>query len=336
AVPPPGRRVLMLHVFYSDHVALPLPEKHAFPRNKYRLARARIERFAEELAVDLRPAPMATDEELLRVHTADYVRRVRAGELTDKEQREIGFPWSEGFVERSLHSTGATLAAGRAVYEARDRGIATWGVHTAGGTHHAFADRGQGFCVFNDVAVAIRNLRAEGRFERAMVLDLDVHQGNGTAALFADDADTFTVSLHGAKNYPRIKETSDLDVPLPDACEDAEYLDHLEATIDEAWQRFDPQVVFYIAGADPFEQDRYGRMKLTKEGLRRRDERVANDCHERGLPLITSMGGGYARDVDLVGELYAQTVEVLARSAPTPAQAEAEERHRSDSCDTAY
>lgn len=306
----------MLFVYYSDHVALPLPEKHAFPRNKYRLARGRIEQFAEELAIDLRPAPPATDAELLRVHTADYVRRVRGGELTEKEQREIGFPWSEGFVERSLHSTGATLAAGRAVYEARDRGVAAWGVHTAGGTHHAFADRGQGFCVFNDVAVAIRNLRAEGHFERALVLDLDVHQGNGTAAIFADDAATFTVSLHGGKNYPRIKEHSDLDVPLPDGCEDAEYLDRFEETLAETWRRFNPQVVFYIAGADPFEQDRYGRMKLTKEGLRRRDECVAIECRERGLPLITSMGGGYARNVDAVAELYASTVETLARLAP--------------------
>ncbi|MEO0531671.1 MAG: histone deacetylase [Planctomycetota bacterium] len=325
----------MLFAYYSDHVALPLPEKHAFPRNKYRLARTRIERFADELAVELRPAPAATDEELLRTHTADYVRRVRQGELTEKEQREIGFPWSEGFVERSLHSTGATLAAGRAVYAARERGIAAWGVHTAGGTHHAFADRGQGFCVFNDVAVAINNLRAEGRFKRAVVLDLDVHQGNGTAALFADDADMFTVSLHGAKNYPRVKEKSDLDVPLPDGCEDAEYLDQLETTLHTIWQRFDPQVVFYIAGADPFEQDRYGRMMLTKEGLRRRDERVATECRERELPLITSMGGGYARDVDLVGELYAQTVEVLARGAPRMKPAEAKERYRRGSYDSA-
>lgn len=306
----------MLFAYYSDHVALPLPEKHAFPRNKYRLARARIERFAEGVAVDLRPAPAATDAELLRVHTAEYVRRVRTGELSDKEQREIGFPWSEGLVERSLHSTGATLAAGRAVYEAQDRGVAAWGLHTAGGTHHAFADRGQGFCVFNDVAVALRNLRAETRFERALVLDLDVHQGNGTAAIFDEDAATFTVSLHGGKNYPRTKEQSDLDVPLPDGCEDAEYLDRLEETLAEVRRRFDPQVVFYIAGADPFEQDRYGRMKLTKEGLRRRDKRVATECRDRGLPLITSMGGGYARDVDVVAELYAGTVETLARLAP--------------------
>lgn len=305
----------MLFAFYSDHVAMPLPEKHPFPRSKYALARERVEAFAPELAVELRPAPAATDGELLRVHTADYVQRVRTGRLTDKEQREIGFPWSEGFVARSLHSTGATLAAGRAVFAARDEGRRAWGVHLAGGTHHAFADRGQGYCVFNDVAVAVRNLRAEGRFTRALVLDLDVHQGNGTAAIFAGDPDTFTVSLHGAKNFPRLKESSDLDTPLPDGCEDAEYLGRLDETLAEAWRRFDPEAVFYIAGADPYREDRYGRMKLSKEGLRARDERVAAECRERGLPVVAAMGGGYARDVDAVAEIYAATVEALARLA---------------------
>jgi acetoin utilization deacetylase AcuC-like enzyme len=306
----------MLYAYYSDHVAMPLPEKHAFPRNKYALARERVAGFAAELAIELRPAPAATDAELLRVHTAEYLRRVRAGELTQQEQREIGFPWSEGFVERSLVSTGATLAAGRAVFAARDEGRAAWGVHLAGGTHHAFADRGQGFCVFNDMAVAVRNLRTEGRFERALVLDLDVHQGNGTAAIFADDPDTFTVSLHGAKNFPRVKTSSDLDAPLPDACEDAEYLERLDETLAEIWQRFTPEAVFYIAGADPYHADRYGRMKLTKEGLRERDRRVAAACRERGLPVVAAMGGGYARDVDAVAEIYATTVEVLALHAP--------------------
>ena len=306
----------MLYAYYSDHVAMPLPDKHAFPRNKYALARERVAAFAEELAIELRQAPAATDAELLRVHTPEYVHRVRSDELTSQEQREIGFPWSEGFVERSLVSTGATLAAGRAVFAARNEGRSAWGVHLAGGTHHAFADRGQGFCVFNDMAVAVRNLRADGHFARGLVLDLDVHQGNGTAAIFADDPDTFTVSLHGAKNFPRVKTVSDLDVPLPDACEDGEYLERLDETLAEIWRRFTPQVVFYIAGADPYHEDRYGRMKLTKAGLRERDERVAAACRERNLPVIAAMGGGYARDVDAVAEIYATTVEVLARHAP--------------------
>lgn len=305
----------MLYTYYSDHVTLPLPEKHQFPRNKYRLARERIGAFADELAIELRPAPPVTDDELRRVHTDDYIQRVRTGGLTDKEQREIGFPWSEGFVERSLHSNGATLSAGRAVFAARDAGRPAWGAHTAGGTHHAFPDRGQGFCVFNDMAVAVRNLRAEGHFKRALILDLDVHQGNGTAAIFADDPDTFTASLHGAKNYPRIKEASDLDVPLPDACEDAEYLERLDETLVTIWQRFEPEAVFYIAGADPYERDRYGRMKLTKQGLRARDERVAAMCRERRLPVVAAMGGGYAREVDEVADIYATTIEVLARHA---------------------
>lgn len=305
----------MLLAYYSDHVALPLPEKHAFPRNKYRLARERIERFAGASEIDLRPAPAATDEELQRVHSPGYVRRVRRGELSEQEQREIGFPWSPGFVARSLHSTGATLAAGRALYTLRDQGVDAWGAHLAGGTHHAFADRGQGFCVFNDVAVAVRNLRHEGRFDRALILDLDVHQGNGTAAIFANDPATFTVSLHGERNYPRIKERSDLDVPLPDQCEDTEYLQRLDETLAAVWTRFDPQVVLYIAGADPYERDRYGRMALTKAGLRVRDERVADACRGRGLPIIAAMGGGYARDVDDIAEIYATTIEVLARAA---------------------
>ncbi|MEO1495954.1 MAG: histone deacetylase [Planctomycetota bacterium] len=294
-------------------MTLPLPEKHAFPRNKYRLARELVEAFPDELNVRLQPAPPATDEELLRVHTADYVRRVHAGELTAKEQREIGFPWSEGFVQRSLHSNGATIAAARAVFA----GDASWGIHLAGGTHHAFPDRGQGFCVFNDAAVAIRALQAAGAIERALVFDCDVHQGNGTAAIFAQDESVATVSLHGAKNYPRLKEPSDLDVPLPDGCEDDEYLTALDAALDETWRRFLPtDVVFYIAGADPYERDRYGRMKLTRAGLRERDERVLTACRERGLPVVGMMGGGYAREVDAVAAIYASVVETMARLAP--------------------
>ncbi|MGL4512860.1 MAG: histone deacetylase family protein [Lacipirellulaceae bacterium] len=308
----------MLIVFTSDHVAMPLPEKHPFPRNKYALARQRVKGFAERYGVSMREAPAATDDELLRVHTADYIARVRGGLLSEREQREIGFPWSEGFVQRSLHSTGATLAAARGVFALRDRGVAAWGAHLAGGTHHAFADRGQGFCVFNDVAVAIRAVQAEGAFERAMVIDLDVHQGNGTAAIFADDPTVFTLSVHGAKNFPLRKETSDLDAPLADGTEDDEYLALVRATLDEAWRRFDPQVAFYIAGADPYVADRYGRMALTKDGLRERDRMVMADCRERGLPVVAAMGGGYARNIDDVAEIYATTIRVMAEHAPVP------------------
>ncbi|TWT47353.1 Acetoin utilization protein AcuC [Botrimarina hoheduenensis] len=307
----------MLYAYYSDHIALPLPEKHAFPRNKYRLARERVERFADELGVVLRAASAANDEDLLRVHTPAYVHRVRSGELTSQEQREIGFPWSPGFVDRSLHSTGATVAAARAVFADRAAGRQAWGVHLAGGTHHAFPDRGQGFCVFNDAAVAIRALQAEACLARVVVIDCDVHQGNGTAAIFAGDASVFTLSLHGARNYPRLKEPSDLDVPLPDGCEDDEYLAQLAQALNQiAPQLAAADAVFYIAGADPHEQDRYGRMKLTGEGLRLRDQRVLQTCRDFGLPVIGMMGGGYARDVELVAELYANTVETMARMAP--------------------
>jgi acetoin utilization deacetylase AcuC-like enzyme len=306
----------VLIVTTSDHVAMPLPEKHPFPRNKYALARERVAAISDERGIVLREAPAATDEELLRVHTADYVARVRGGLLTDREQREIGFPWSEGLVARSLHSTGATLAAARAVFAGLSTGAPVWGAHLAGGTHHAFADRGQGFCVFNDVAVAIRAMQAQGAFDRAIVIDLDVHQGNGTAAIFAEDPNVFTLSVHGAKNFPLRKETSDLDVTLDDGAGDDDYLPLVRGALDEAWRRFDPQAVFYIAGADPYVADRYGRMALTKRGLRERDRMVANDCRDRGLPLVAAMGGGYARNVDDVAEIYATTIEVLAEHAP--------------------
>ena len=306
----------MLIVTTSDHVAMPLPEKHPFPRNKYALARERVAAMADRLGIVLREAPAATDEELLRVHTPDYVARVRGGLLTDREQREIGFPWSEGFVARSLHSTGATLAAARAVFANRSQRVGAWGAHLAGGTHHAFPDRGQGFCVFNDVAVAIRAMQAEGELERAIVIDLDVHQGNGTAAIFAEDPRVFTLSVHGAKNFPLRKETSDLDVTLDDGATDEDYLPLVRRALDEAWRRCDPQAVFYIAGADPYVTDRYGRMALTKQGLRERDRMVMDDCRDRGLPVVAAMGGGYARNVGDVAEIYATTIEVMAAHAP--------------------
>ncbi|QDU91628.1 Histone deacetylase-like amidohydrolase [Pirellulimonas nuda] len=301
----------MLHAYYSDGHDLPLPPGHRFPQAKYRLLRRRVEVLAETMAVSLAPAPLATDAELLLVHTGDYVRRVRAGELSKQEQREIGFPWSPEFVTRALASTGATLAAAR---DAADRG--GWGVHLAGGTHHAFADRGQGFCVFNDITVAVRALRREGRLERAMIVDCDVHQGNGTAAIFADDPHTFTLSLHGAKNFPLRKEVSDLDVPLPDGCDDARYLAVLDRALDAALGRFTPEWAFYLSGADAYEADRYGRMKLTRAGLRQRDERVLRRFRDAGTPVVAAMGGGYAPDEQAIADIHAATIEVLARLAP--------------------
>lgn len=316
----------MIAVFHSHTVEMPLPDKHAFPQTKYARLLERVQELADttELPitirpvtirpVTIRPGPPVTEEHLLRVHTADYIDRVFRGALSEKEQREIGFPWSELFVQRSLHSTGSTLAAARHAVAQQSAGI-----HLAGGTHHAFADRGQGFCVFNDVAVAIRTLQAERLIERALVLDCDVHQGNGTARLFANDPSVYTFSIHGAKNFPLKKEQSDLDVPLPDACEDAEYLERLEEGLDKAFaanysDQMSPDIVFYISGADPYEHDKYGRMKLTKAGLRERDKSVFARLKQHKSPVTLAMGGGYARKVDDIADIYAATVDELLKA----------------------
>lgn len=303
----------MLRVFYSDSVELPLPEKHAFPRRKYRLLRDRVEALSARLPVVLAPGRDATEDELRRVHTAEYVRRVFAGELSGKEQRAIGFPWSPGMVARSLRSVGSTLAAAEAAFGGP---APAWAAHLAGGTHHAFADRGQGYCVFNDIAVAIRMLQAAGRGRRFLVIDCDVHQGNGTAAIFAQDPEVFTLSVHGAKNFPLRKETSRLDVPLDDGCGDDLYLALLTPALDAAWRAGPFDGVFYLSGADPYEQDRYGRMRLTKQGLRERDRLVLESCRSAGLPTVLTMGGGYSRDEAVIAQIHAATIEEAAELGP--------------------
>lgn len=288
--------------FTTDSFPLPLPEGHRFPVSKYRLLRERVERAGLFAPGELQPAPAATDEQLLRVHTGDYLDKLRRGTLSVMEERRIGLPWSPELVERSRRSTGATIAACRAAL--RD-GIA---VNLAGGTHHAFADCGEGFCVFNDAAVAIRALQAEGLIGRAVVLDCDVHQGNGTAHLFRDDPTVFTFSIHGAKNFPLRKEPSDLDVDLPDAATDEVYLAALAPALWEALHRAGADLAVYLAGADPFEGDRLGRLRLTRDGLRRRDEMVLAACFEAHLPVAVTMAGGYAHDVDDTVDVYFQTV----------------------------
>lgn len=329
-LPPPA----LLFTFYSDGVDIPLPAGHPFPHTKYRLLRERVERLAERLPVVLAPGPEATREELLRVHTPAYVDAVCEGTLDAQHQRAIGFPWSPDFVRRSLRSTGSTLAAtraalgllqnegstagprgGSAIERSSSEKELVWGVHLAGGTHHAFADRGQGFCVFNDVAVAVRAMQHEGRIERALVIDCDVHQGNGTAKLFAGDPSVFTFSIHGAKNFPLKKEASDLDVSLDDGTGDEEYLALLEPALARAWDAGPFDAVFYVAGADPFVDDKYGRMRLTREGLRARDRMVLAGCRAAGPPAVTVMGGGYARDREAIADIYAATVEEAAMQA---------------------
>ena len=300
-----------MRVFYSDQYVLPLPEGHRFPMHKYALLREAVQALD---GARLCSAPAARDAELALAHSAAYIDAVRHGTLSPAAQREIGFPWSLAMAERARRSVGATLAAARA---ARAEGV---GANLAGGTHHASADKGSGFCVFNDVAVAARLMQAEhagaGGALRVAVIDLDVHQGNGTAAIFADDPSVYTLSLHGAKNFPFRKERSDLDVELPDGCGDADYLRSLDAALAELWRRHGdapPGLVFYLAGADPLAGDRLGRLALSAAGLRERDRRVFTAARERGIPLALSMAGGYGRVIeDTVAAQAATLAEALA------------------------
>jgi len=295
-----------VRAFYSDHFVLPLPEGHKFPMAKYSRLRERI--VAERIIApaDLHEAPEASWQDIRLVHDASYADAVANGTVAREIQRRIGFPWSPGMVERSRRSVGATIAAARV---ALDDGVAA---NLAGGTHHAFADRGEGFCVFNDVAVAIRVLQRDNHARRVAVVDLDVHQGNGTAAIFAGDDDVFTFSMHGEKNFPFKKEVSDLDVALPDGTGDDYYLGSLRSHLDAVLDRHQPDFVFYLAGADPYEGDRLGRLKMTIEGLRARDELVLHACRRRGLPVAISMSGGYALDVDAIVTIHTNTIRVAA------------------------
>ena len=295
-----------MKAFYSDHFVLPLPEGHRFPMAKYSRLRERL--LAEGIVApeDLHEAPLASLDDLRLVHDPGYVDAVANGTVRPEIQRRIGFPWSPQMVERSRRSVGATIAAARA---ALDDGMAA---NLAGGTHHAFADRGEGFCVFNDVAVGVRVLQRNGHANRIAIVDLDVHQGNGTAAIFSGDPSVFTFSMHGDKNYPFKKEVSDLDVPLADGTGDDEYLSLLRARLPDVLNRHQPDFVFYLAGADPFEGDRLGRLKMTIEGLRRRDEIVMEACTKARLPVAISMSGGYANDVDEIVTIHANTIRTAA------------------------
>ena len=306
-----------MHAFYADNFVLPLPAGHRFPMRKYSLLR---ERVAGELpAVQLAQAPAASEGELALVHRPSYIEAIMQGTLPALEQREIGFPWSPGMAERACRSAGATVAAARRALGllagARPEGIAA---NLAGGTHHAYAHKGGGFCVFNDSAVAARLMQAEWarlhRHARAplqvAVIDLDVHQGNGTASIFASDTSVFTLSLHGEKNFPFRKEASDLDVELPDGCVDAPYLQALEQALDELDRRFTPGLILYLAGADPFEGDRLGRLSLSFDGLEARDRRVFDWAWQRRIPLAFSMAGGYGVNIDETVQVQMNTYRV--------------------------
>ncbi len=311
-----------MKAFYSDTFVLPLPEHHRFPMAKYRLLR---ERIVADGIVDPRdlhvPEPIDWDD-LRLVHDAAYVDAVATGTLPADAQRRIGFPWSEMMVERSRRSVGATLAAAKTVVghglqamPSRDGLEAVPYEHTeivaanlAGGTHHAFRDRGEGYCVFNDVAVAAAVLLRDGTIRRAAVVDCDVHQGNGTAAIFRDEPAVFTFSLHGTNNFPFRKETSDLDVTFDDGAGDDEYLTALGEHLPSVLDHHRPDIVFYLAGADPYEGDRLGRLKLTIGGLLARDHMVFHACRSRELPAVVVMSGGYADDVDAIVTIHTNTI----------------------------
>jgi acetoin utilization deacetylase AcuC-like enzyme len=290
--------------YYSDRFVLPLPEGHRFPMRKYRMLRDAVRETLPDVLLE--EAPRATDGVLALAHHPQYIHRVESGALTPPEQKAIGFPWSPEMVERSRRSAGATIAACRAAF---DDGV---GINLAGGTHHAHADRGEGFCVFNDAAIAARLMQAERRASRVAIVDLDVHQGNGTASILATDDSVFTLSLHGEHNYPFAKAVSDLDVALPDGTRDAEYLDALDRALAQMFGRFDPQLIVYLAGADPHEGDRLGRLKLSSEGMAERDRRVLALAQKRGLPVAIAMAGGYGRDIEQTVAIHVQTVTLAA------------------------
>lgn len=295
-----------MRAFVTDRFTLPLTAHHSFPAAKYRLLRERVDASGLLTPGELIVPPPATDVQLLRAHDVDYLARAAAGHLSAAEVRRIGLPWSPELIERARHSVGATIEACRA---ALADGVA---VNLAGGTHHAFRDHGEGYCVFNDTVVAARTMQAEGRVRRVVVIDLDVHQGNGTAAICRLDPTIYTFSVHGAKNFPLRKEQSDLDVELPDRTGDADYLAALEPALRRAINEARADLAIYLAGADPFEGDRLGRLALTKAGLLERDQIVFEACRAAGLPVAVTLAGGYARDIADTVEIQFNTVRLAA------------------------
>ena len=293
-----------MQVFYSPRYYADIGPGHVFPIRKFELVRDQL--LAEgtlepsEL-VEPSPAPL---EDVLLVHTNDYVSRLCSGNLTPKEIRRLGLPWSESLVQRSFYAVGGTLAATRA---SLTEGYSS---NLAGGTHHSFPERGEGFCVLNDVAIAIRAMRAQKLIQRAAIVDCDVHQGNGTATIFAGDDDTFTLSIHGANNYPLFKAQSTLDVELDDGTSDTEYLETLAKCLPAVFA-YDPEIVFYLAGADPYKGDKLGRLALSIDGLRERDAFVLRVCYEREIPIVTVMSGGYGKDINDTIEIHCNTIRAV-------------------------
>lgn len=290
-----------MRVFYTPRYYADIGDGHIFPIRKFELVRDRLLQESTLQSEDLVEPKPVERAEILMVHTEDYIDRLCNGNLRPTELRRLGLPWSHSLVQRSFYAVGGTIGAS---YRALEDGI---GSNLAGGTHHAFADRGEGFCVLNDVAIAIRVLQNQNLIQRAAIIDCDVHQGNGTATIFTGDANVFTFSIHGARNYPLFKAKSTLDVELPDGTSDEPYLSLLESHLEVVFKH-NPEIVFYLAGADPFAGDKLGRLALSIEGLRARDQFVLNQCHEREVPVVTVMSGGYGEDLNDTIEIHCNTI----------------------------
>src|SRR5258708_2867924 len=302
---PAGRlkkQAVSRRLFYTDQHVLELPDGHKFPAGKYRMRRDVVE---SEGKFSFEPAPFADPCTIALAHDPIYVEQFLEGTLSHAAMRRIGMPWSEAMVRRALASVGGTLSAAR---DALDYG---WGGTLSGGTHHAFRAAGAGFCVFNDVAVATQSLRKDALVRRVAVVDLDVHQGDGTAEIFANDPDVFTLSLHGQSNFPFRKQISSLDIGLPDKTEDAEYLHQLELALPKALA-FQPDIIFYQAGVDPLYSDVLGRLSLSFAGLKERDKKVMLAARDLDIPLVLTAGGGYSRPVELSVQAHANTYRTAA------------------------
>lgn len=302
----PLKKMSDYRIFYSPYYYADIGENHVFPIRKFELVRDALLSEGTLQPFEIIEPEAAKIEDVLLVHTEDYVNRLRDGTLTRQEIRKLGLPWSESLVRRSFLATSGTINAAR---EALTSGVSS---NLAGGTHHAFPDRGEGFCVLNDVAVAVRVLQKENEAKRVLIVDCDVHQGNGTAFIFKSDEEVFTFSMHGEKNYPLFKETSNLDLELPDETSDAEFLE----TLSQALPRIllhNPDIIFYLGGADPYEKDKLGRLKLSKEGLRERDEIVLEYARVKGVPIVTVMSGGYAPDINDTVEIHCNTIRAVKK-----------------------
>jgi acetoin utilization deacetylase AcuC-like enzyme len=293
-----------MQVFYTPRYYADIGEGHVFPIRKFELVRDRLLSEGTLQPTELVEPSSATLEDVLLVHTEDYVSRLCSGNLTPREVRRLGLPWSESLVRRSFYAVGGTIAA---AYVALAEGYSS---NLAGGTHHSFAERGEGFCVLNDVAIAIRALRARKLLQCAAIVDCDVHQGNGTATIFAGDTDTFTFSIHGANNYPLFKAQSTLDVELNDGTSDDEYLESLAKHLPAVFTT-NPEIVFYLAGADPYSGDKLGRLAVSIDGLRERDAYVLRKCYEREVPVVTVMSGGYGKDINDTIEIHCNTIRMV-------------------------